>query len=227
MFDTTTAKKESLSLGVAQVVSCMWFIRGAGTRVALFQQGRQVRMKDKSTLVKYTREELEHVPDETDWEKVDAMSDEEVYQDALSDKDAQPTDKIFWEAAPLPSHLMNIDPDLLKWFKTRTVDYEAQINTVLRSYMETNRRCADAALFDLKEAVMDILRKAQSEGPIQLEEIRQRLGIPKVDYRDTARSNSLVWGILCHLHDDGYVRHTPRIGWEITEVGRTDENAND
>lgn len=184
-------------------------------------------MKDKSTLVKYTREELTHVADETDWEKVDAMSDEEVYQDALNDKDAQPTDKTFWETAPLPSHLMNIDPDLLKWFKVRTADCEAQINTVLRSYVEANKRCAHAALFDLKESVLNILREAQCEGPIQLEEIRQRLGIPKVDYRDTARSNSLVWGILCHLHDDGYVRHTPRIGWEITEVGRTDENAND
>ena len=61
------------------------------------------QMKDKSTLVKYTREELTHVPDETDWEKVDTMNDEEVYQDALNDKDAQPTDKTFWEKAPLPS----------------------------------------------------------------------------------------------------------------------------
>ena len=88
-------------------------------------------MKYKSTLVKYTREELAQVPDETDWERVDTMSDEEVYQDARNDKDAQPTDKTFWEKAPLPSH------------------------------------------------------------------------------------------------NDGYVRHTPRIGCEITEVGRTDENAND
>ena len=174
-------------------------------------------MKDKSTLVKYTREELAHVPDETDWEKVDKMSDEEVYQDALNDKDAQPTDETFWKTAPLPSHVMSIDPDLLKWFKARNVDYSAQINTVLRAHMETNKRCAHEALFDLKESVLDILLKAQSEGPIQLEEIRHRLGIPKVDYRDSARSNSLVWGILCHLHNDGYVRHIPHVGWEITE----------
>ena len=61
-------------------------------------------MKDKSTLVKYTHEELSHVPDETDWEKVDAMSDEEVYQDARNDKDAQPTDETFGGTAPLPTH---------------------------------------------------------------------------------------------------------------------------
>ena len=64
-------------------------------------------MKNKSTLVKYTREALAHVPDKTDWEKVDAMSDEEVYQDALNDKNAQSTDKTFWETAPLPSHFTN------------------------------------------------------------------------------------------------------------------------
>ncbi len=140
MFDTTTAKKESLSLAEAQVVSCMWFIHGAATRVVLFQQGRQLKMKDKSTLVKYTREELGQVTDETDWEKVDAMTDEEVYQDALNDKDAQPTDETFWKTAPLPSHFTGIDQDILKWFKARDVDYEAQINTVLRSYMEANRQ---------------------------------------------------------------------------------------
>lgn len=96
-------------------------------------------MKDKSILAKYTREELERVPDETDWKKVDTMTDEEVYKDACNDRDAQPTDKIFWETAPLPAHFMSIDPDLLKWFKTHTADYEAQINTVLRSYVEATR----------------------------------------------------------------------------------------
>ncbi len=70
-------------------------------------------MKDRS-LVKYTREELGQVPDETDWEKVDAMTDEEVYQNALNDEDAQPTDKTFWQTAPLPSYLMNVDSDILK-----------------------------------------------------------------------------------------------------------------
>lgn len=70
-------------------------------------QTQESKMKDKPTLINYTREELAHVPDEMDWEKVDAMSDEEVYQDALNDKDVQPTDKTFWETAPLPSHFTN------------------------------------------------------------------------------------------------------------------------
>ena len=77
-------------------------------------QIQESRMKDKPTLVKYTREELAHVPDETDWEKVDAMTDEEVYENARNDKDVQPTDETFWQTAPLPSHLMNINSDILK-----------------------------------------------------------------------------------------------------------------
>ena len=64
-------------------------------------------MKNKSTLVKYTREELAHVPDKTDWKKVDTMSDEDVYQDALNDRDTQPTDATFWEIAPLLSHFIS------------------------------------------------------------------------------------------------------------------------
>ena len=95
-------------------------------------------MKDKSILVRYTREELTHVPDETDGEKVDAMTDEEVYQNALNDKDAQPTDETFWKTASLPSHFTSIDQNILKWFKSRNVDYEAEINMVFRSYMEAN-----------------------------------------------------------------------------------------
>lgn len=85
-------------------------------------------MKGKS-LVKYTREELRQVPDETDWEKVDAMTDEEVYQSALNDEDAQPTDKNFWQTAPLPSHLMNINSDILK---RKGTSNENAINQVWR-----------------------------------------------------------------------------------------------
>ena len=89
-------------------------LNGRKLLVNVSRQERQLRMKDKSTLIKYTREELERVPDETDWEKVDTMPDEEVYQDARNDRDAQPTDETFWETAPLPAHFMRIDPDLLK-----------------------------------------------------------------------------------------------------------------
>ena len=96
-------------------------------------------MKEESTLVKYTREELDAIPDETDWNRVDAMTDEEVYRDALADPDAQPTDEEFWLTAKSPENFMCIDPDILGWFKANVSDYEAQINAVLRNYVETHQ----------------------------------------------------------------------------------------
>ena len=56
-------------------------------------------MKDQHTYVKYTRSELDTLPDETDWERVDALTDEEIDAAALSDADDPPTDQSFWEDA--------------------------------------------------------------------------------------------------------------------------------
>ena len=54
-------------------------------------------MKEKNTYVKYTRSELDTLPDETDWESVDALSDEDIDAAASSDPDAPPTDADFLE----------------------------------------------------------------------------------------------------------------------------------
>jgi uncharacterized protein (DUF4415 family) len=94
-------------------------------------------MKEKSTSVEYTREELDALPDETDWARVDAITDEEVHRYALSDPDAQPTDKDFWQSAKPPKTFMSVEPDILEWFKVRSSGYEAQINAVLRAYIES------------------------------------------------------------------------------------------
>ena len=58
-------------------------------------------MKEKNTYVKYTRSELDTLPDETDWDRVDALSDEDIDAAASSDPDAPPTDTSFWKDATL------------------------------------------------------------------------------------------------------------------------------
>ena len=35
-------------------------------------------MKEQNTSVKYTRSEIDTLPDETDWERVDALTDEDI-----------------------------------------------------------------------------------------------------------------------------------------------------
>ena len=64
-------------------------------------------MKEENIL-RYTREELDTMKDETDWIRVDAMTDEEVYAAALSDPDAQPTDAVFWKDAKIVFVLISI-----------------------------------------------------------------------------------------------------------------------
>lgn len=97
-------------------------------------------MKEQHTSVKYTRSEIETLPDETDWEHVDALTDEDIEKAALSDPEDPPTDADFWKDATvvMPENMVIVDADLLEWFKVHAPDYEAQINAVLRSHVEAN-----------------------------------------------------------------------------------------
>ena len=78
-------------------------------------------MKEERIL-RYTLEEIENLPDDTDWERVDAMTDEEVMQAALSDKDAQPTDEAFWKDAvrALLENYLYVETDVLAKYILRT-----------------------------------------------------------------------------------------------------------
>ena len=78
-------------------------------------------MKEKNTFVKYTRSEIDALPDETDWERVDALTDEEINAAAFADPDALPTDADFWKNAKvvMPENMKdNIIKDPLKVFIT-------------------------------------------------------------------------------------------------------------
>jgi len=71
-------------------------------------------MKEQNTSVKYTRSEIDTLPDETDWERVDALTDEDIDAAAASDPDAPPTDASFWKEATvvMPENIVIVDADL-------------------------------------------------------------------------------------------------------------------
>jgi len=77
----------------------------------------------------------------TDWDRVDAMTDEEI-----DTSDIPPLDEAFFAAAELrmpqakPSITIRIDPDVLDWFKSQGKGYQTRINAVLRRYVETHKR---------------------------------------------------------------------------------------
>ena len=72
----------------------------ADNLLSLWLDGRIVLvLSQQNTSVKYTRSEIDTLPDETDWERVDALTDEDIEKAALSDPDDPPTDADFWKDA--------------------------------------------------------------------------------------------------------------------------------
>jgi uncharacterized protein (DUF4415 family) len=81
----------------------------------------------------------------TDWDQVDALTDEQVRRGIEADPDAHPTDEDFWKEAkvimPQPKETVTIrlDADLLEWFRTQGKGYQTRINAILRSYMRAHK----------------------------------------------------------------------------------------
>lgn len=80
----------------------------------------------------------------TDWARVDAMTEEELYANALSDPDNPPLTAEFWKNArvvyPKGKHpvTLRLDSDILTWFRLKK-GYQTEINAILRAYMEAHR----------------------------------------------------------------------------------------
>jgi uncharacterized protein (DUF4415 family) len=76
---------------------------------------------------------------ETDWKRVEEMTDEEI-----DTSDIPPLDDNFFAKAKLRmpkqvSITMRLDADILEWFRAQGEEYESLINTALRSYVEGNK----------------------------------------------------------------------------------------
>jgi len=77
----------------------------------------------------------------TDWERVDAMTDEEI-----DISDIPPLDEAFFANAEIrlpkrkESITIRLDPDVLMWFRELGKGYQTHINAVLRTYMESQKQ---------------------------------------------------------------------------------------
>lgn len=87
--------------------------------------------------------------DETDWQRVRAMSQDEVERLAEEEEGALP---IGWESTielgiPEPKQGVHIrlDPTVLRWFKAQGPGYQTRINSVLRAFVEARRRAENRA----------------------------------------------------------------------------------
>ena len=108
-------------------------------------------MRRKGNIVSYSAEELkamvERGEDETDWARVDAMTEEELEAAIASDPDWAdiPPD---WYKHATPYYprahkrqiTLRIDPDILDWFKRQGRGYQTRINAALRAFVEAHER---------------------------------------------------------------------------------------
>jgi uncharacterized protein (DUF4415 family) len=113
----------------------------------------------RNTPIAVTLEDGRVVRGQTDWDAVDALTEEEITAAALSDPDAQPLTKEqlleFRRVADIPGNniiektrtlitgtknkqLVSIryDKDVIAFFKAQGKGYQRLMNTVLRNYME-------------------------------------------------------------------------------------------
>ena len=81
---------------------------------------------------------------ESDWERIDAMTDEEI-----DTSDIPPLDDDFFAQAQLrlpkqkASVIITMEPDILEWFKAQGQQYQQRINAALRIYVEAHKEIAN------------------------------------------------------------------------------------
>jgi len=77
---------------------------------------------------------------QTDWDKLDAMTDEDIDCSDIPELDAN-----FFKNAEvvMPSGkkqiALRVDTDVLEWMKSQGKGYQSRINAVLRAYYEAHR----------------------------------------------------------------------------------------
>jgi uncharacterized protein (DUF4415 family) len=102
-------------------------------------------------IVSYTAEELRAMirrgEDQTDWARVDAMTEAELEAAIASDPDwADVPPDWYKHATPhYPAVLrkqvrLRLDSDLVAWFKRSGSGYQARINAALRAFVEAQQR---------------------------------------------------------------------------------------
>lgn len=76
---------------------------------------------------------------ETDWARVDAMTDEEIDTSDIPELDETFfKNAVLWMPKPKKSISLRIDQDVLEWFKSQGKGYQTRINAVLKAYKEAH-----------------------------------------------------------------------------------------
>jgi uncharacterized protein (DUF4415 family) len=100
--------------------------------------------ENEKHITRVTADEARRLKNETDFARLDAMTDDDIARAVADDPDAPPLD-LDWTQARLvipPGKVMvtlRLDRDVLDWFRAQGKGYQTRISQVLRAFYEARR----------------------------------------------------------------------------------------
>jgi predicted transcriptional regulator len=111
--------------------------------------------ENRKHTTRVSSDEARHLKDETDYARLDAMTDDDIAQAVADDPDAPPLD-IDWSSARLslpPGKdivTLRLDRDVLDWFRAQGKGYQTRINLALRVFYEASGRGSNSRVAGVK-----------------------------------------------------------------------------
>ena len=102
-------------------------------------------MKKNEHIVRYTADEIDEMlrrgEDQTDWARLDAMTEEELEASIDRGKEGEFDWSTVQVGIPGPKQQLTVrfDQDVIEWFKAQGMGYQTRMNAVLRSFVEAHR----------------------------------------------------------------------------------------
>jgi len=80
-------------------------------------------------------------PSETDWARIDSMTDEEIDTSDIPPLDEEFFAKAQWRMPKRKTAVtLSVDDDVLKWFEAQGAEFQQRINAALRIYAEAHQK---------------------------------------------------------------------------------------
>jgi uncharacterized protein (DUF4415 family) len=110
----------------------------------LSAQGEQDEMSEER-ITRVSLKQARKMKSETDWARVDALTDEDIERAVADDPDQSfwtdedwKNARVVWPQGKAPV-TVRLDKDIIAWFKGRGRGYQTRINAVLRSFVEAQK----------------------------------------------------------------------------------------
>jgi uncharacterized protein (DUF4415 family) len=103
-------------------------------------------LPDGTHIIEHPDGRLERRKNETDWKRLDALTDEDIEASIADDPDWAEFKELDWSDAVVvippkkQAISIRIDDDVLDFFKREGAGYQRRMNAVLRSYMQQKKK---------------------------------------------------------------------------------------